>query len=511
MKLVMINIYPDGTAAKYLLSSYVLLAYLKEHLPNYDELGAEVLNFGREVGIADICGQIVNKNPDCVAYSCYTWNIDKVQSIIRLLQHTMTRVVHILGGPEISSGMSMSCPPTIYHIIGEGERKFSLLISNLMGEDACHRYTSSITDLDTIPSVYLSGVLPDHLYSRQQAMLETQRGCRYRCRYCVYHKHLPSIRYYSEERIIEELDYLIIQKQVMAIRILDAVFTSDLPRAKRIVRHLVELKDKGIRLPWIYWEFTYQDVDEEFISLVSSLKQRERILNTAEVAPLDRPQLYSDLLKDYTAISSVGIQSFNKQSLKAVRRAKVDMVELGAFMDMAKKHNIVLKLDIILGLPFETFDTYFQALEEFIPYFEDTDHILNIHLLSILPGSELGDLCEKYEIEYDKEAPYLALSTNGFSKEELSYASKLSAVLFRILNSPLRGRFFAVKRCTEYNFLYIIAKILDRINNIPEFRDTRIVCSEYVDDEYWNGDIYQDIPSEWLIGVLQGVLEYYGH
>jgi len=512
MRLVMVNIYPDGTMAKYLLSSYVLLAYLEKYLPNYKELSIKVLNFSRETEVLGICEQIGEENPDCVAYSCYTWNIEKVLGVVRMLKHR-SKAVHVLGGPEITLDMVWSLPetpPVDYYIEGEGEKSFTCLISHLL-EGRNHLDTvlsdnntdNDTANLDGIPSVYLSGTLPDNLYSRQQAFLETQRGCRYRCRYCVYHKHLPSIRYYSESRIIAELDYLIVEKQVMAIRIFDAIFTSDLPRAKRIARHLLGLKNSGIRLPWIYWEFTYRDVDEEFISLVASLKCKESILNTAEVAPLDRPQHYSDLLKDYTVVNSVGIESFNEESLKAVRRPRIDIRKFNNFMAMAKKHNVALKLDIILGLPFETFYSYFQSLEEFIPYFENTDHILNIHLLSILPGSELAELCKTFGIEDSQEAPHTVLSTSSFSERDIMFSTKLSAVLSRILNSPLRGSFFQTVEQEGWSFLQLLVITLDGIRANPEFRETRLVRDDYVDDDYWNGEIYREIPSQWLIEFLR--------
>ena len=289
----------------------------------------------------------------------------------------------------------------------------------------------------------------------------------------------------------------------MALRIFDAIFTSDLQRAKRIVQHLLELKKRGIRLPWIYWEFTYRDVDEEFIKLMASLKYRKRILNTDEIPPLDRPQLYSDLLKDYTVVSSVGIESFYKQALKAVGRAGMNIEKFDALMSMAREYNIAIKADLILGLPFETFDSYLEGLEFFVPYFKNTDHILNIHLLSILPGSDLDNLCETYGIKYSQEAPHLVFSTHSFPEEELARASKLSAVLFRVLNSPIRRRFFTAKERTGQNFSWFLKKIFTEITASPEFKKTKLIQNDYVDDDYWNGEIYREIPSQWLIDFFE--------
>ena len=523
-KVVLVNLYSTETMARYLLSSYVLKAYLNKFFAGHTDLSIDILNFSNKAEVSEICEQIIKDNPDCVGYSCYIWNIEKILRVIESLKNRL-KATHILGGPEISLSRIQSLPdPSLadYYVIGEGERKFCHLISYLRRKNenlgvefpkgvAYWRNdelnylndTSNIINLDEIPSVYLSGVLEDRLYARQQAFLETQRGCRYRCKYCVYHKNLSSVCYYSEQRVFDELDHLIVKKQVMALRILDAIFTSNLPRAKRIVQHLLELKNRGIRLPWIYWEFTYRDVDEEFIKLMASLKYRKRIVNTDEVPPLDRPQLYSDLLKNYTAVSSVGVESFCKQALKAVGRAGINMEKFDVFMNMAREHNIVLKADLILGLPFETFDSYFEGLEFFVPYFRNTDHIMNIHLLSILPGSDLDNLCETYGIKYSREAPHLIFSTHSFSEEELARATKLSAVLFRVLNSPLRRRFFAVKERMGQSFLHLLEIIFDEITASPEFKKTKLVQSDYADDDYWNDEIYKEIPSQWLIDFFE--------
>lgn len=526
-KIILVNIYSTETIAKYLLSSYVLKAYLKKYFPDSNKMSIEILNFSNKTEIQEIYKEILEKNPDYVGYSCYIWNIEIILKIIKEIRERSKLMIHILGGPEISLGRISSLPnPAIadYYVLGEGEKKFYNLISYLnekkegflnpnfskgiaYWENDKLNYSedkNNIINLDEIPSIYLDEILEDNLYFRQQAFLETQRGCRFKCKYCVYHKNLPCITYYSLERVFSEIDYLIIKKNIKALRIFDAIFSSDIERAKEIVKHLIELKkNKEIRLPWIYWEFTPYNTDEEFIKLISFLKNQEYILNSNNLNPLNRPQLYSDILKNYTAINCVGIQSFCNDSLRAVSRPFMDVEKLNSFMNLIKKYNIVLKIDLIMGLPFETFESYFKGLEFFLPYFKDTDHILNIHRLQILPGSELENLCEEYEIKYSKEAPHIVFSTNNFKEKEINYASKLTAILFRILNSPLRKYLFKTKERTNETFFDIIKKILEKIIVSEEFQETKLVKKNQVDDLYWNDEIFREIPSIWLINFLE--------
>lgn len=529
MKVTFINLYSQETIARYLLSSYALKAYLNKFFTGENNVYINILNFSTKTPIPKICEEIIKDNPGCVGYSCYIWNIEKIFKVIENIKYkNKLKAIHVLGGPEISlSRINSLLDPTLgdYYAIGEGERKLFNLIYYLKAKNNnldvefpkgvaywnnnklnYVEDTNRIVNLDEIPPIYLSGVIEDRLYARQQAFLETQRGCRYKCKYCVYHKSLSSISYYSQQRIFDELDYLIVKKRISALRIFDAIFTSDLERAKKIVQHLLELKNmKGVRLPWIYWEFTYQKIDEEFIKLIASLKYCEKILNSDEIPILDRPQHYSDMVKNYTVINSVGVESFCGQALKAIGRAKIDRRKFDEFMNITRKYNIELKLDLILGLPFETFDSYFEGLEFFLPYFWNNDHILNIHRLQILPGSDLESLCENYRIKYSRKAPHLVFSTQSFPEEELTYASKLSAVLFRVVNSPLKRRFFEAKERIGGTFLQLLERIFNGITASQKLKEIQLIQNDCVDDIYWNDDIYREIPSQWLIDFLEGV------
>jgi radical SAM superfamily enzyme YgiQ (UPF0313 family) len=210
------------------------------------------------------------------------------------------------------------------------------------------------------------------------------------------------------------------------------------------------------------------------------------------------------MLSDYTVLNCIGLQSFCAEALKKMGRPTINMNKFNKYMEMVKRFNIVLKLDIILGLPFESFENYFEGLELLLSYLQNTDHILNIHRLQILPGSELETLCNAYEIVYSKEAPYYVLSTNSLSKNELNYASKLSAILFRIINSPLRWLFYEIKKSTGKKYLDVLENIYHRIISSKEFSNSSFISKNIIEDKYWGNDIFMDISSQQLIAVLNG-------
>lgn len=526
MKAVFVNLYPDDTIARYLLSSYLLSAYLGEYFPNNKSLDKKILNFSHNLDTDKIYTAICNEKPDVISYSCYVWNIKKIAEIAQKIQNNF-KCTQLFGGPDITPEKIISTFNFLqydsFFIVGEGERKLLRLLIYLSSPPSQEqkipdgvaywknkelRYSPDpefISDLDEIPSIYLNNYIEDRFYAYQQAFLETQRGCHFRCKYCIYHKHNAKIAYYSIERIFDELDYLIITKKIKALRIFDSVFTSDLPRAKEIVRHLIDIKKRNQSLPWIYWEFTHISTDEEFLHLVSLLKAEGRINNSIRIEALDRPQHYNDMLQGYTVINCMGIQSFSDNALRAVGRPKVNKEKFEQFMALVKKYNVVLKIDVILGLPRENIDTYFAGLEYLIRFLHDTDHILNIHRLQILPGSDLEKIHRDYGIEYSLAAPYFVFSTQEFSAEDMQNAAKLTAILFRIINSPLRSQMFATFNPEVKTLKKFLSEILSGLKEIPDLQTTDLLHKAWIDDNYWNTNIYSDVPTEYLKIILNNL------
>lgn len=518
MKLLLVGVYPNITIARYLLSIYVLKAHLEKNFEK-EFLEVDVLNISNITNPQDICNMIVEKNPDYIGYSCYTWNIEIVIEIIEGLMKTDS-YTNILGGPEISiNNALLLCERGIgnYFIIGEGEKKITGLMQYLADEErysipkgVIYRHagkviyeddTLSFVDLNNEPSIYLSGTIDNNLYKLQQAFLETQRGCKYKCKYCVYHKYMNVIGYIPLDRILLELDHLIIRNKIRSLRLIDAIFTSDLDRAKLIVKHLIEIKRSNIlTLPNIYWEFDYTSIDEEFIELVSQLKYNDTICNLNQIAALNRSQIYTDMLQDYTAINCVGQQSFNNKTLKAVGRKPFNKSKFDKFMKTIDRLNVILKLDIILGLPYETPNTYFEGLELLLPYLQGTDHVLNIHLLQIIPGSLLENEIDKYKIK--KNSSNVVVSTCSFTENSMKKASKLTAILFRIINSPLRRHFFYRKYKYNLSLKELLEELYNELSINNKIKTSKLFDDCIVDDIYWNNIIFKEIPSEPLISLL---------
>ena len=66
--------------------------------------------------------------------------------------------------------------------------------------------------LDDIPSPYLSGMLDNFFDGRLSPLLETNRGCPFKCSFChTGNDYFQKIHMFSIERIKQELEYIAIR------------------------------------------------------------------------------------------------------------------------------------------------------------------------------------------------------------------------------------------------------------------------------------------------------------
>jgi hypothetical protein len=86
--------------------------------------------------------------------------------------------------------------------------------------------------------------------------------------------------------------------------------------------------------------------------------------------------------------------------------------------------------------------------------------------------------------------------------EEMKRLSRLCGILFRVVNSPLREDWFqAIERCVQ-SHTRLLARLDALILSDPAMKSSRLVSDDFIDDMYWNNDIFREIPSAWLQSTL---------
>ncbi|HUP81973.1 MAG TPA: radical SAM protein, partial [Pirellula sp.] len=223
---VQLPIPPAGPAPIYgnvpLAAGYLMLHArsrgLEEHF-RFEILSPKICNYHSDLGIVE---QILVREPRIVGFSCYLWNIDRSLWIAAQLKRLRPEMIIVLGGPEITNDNAWVFASGVidYAAIGEGEQTFSDLLEAILdGEEdrrmipglwrATHPqiplFRKPIANLDDVSSPYLHGIL--NAADEGMLLLETIRGCVFKCKFCYYPKSYDSLYFVSEEKIIANLKH----------------------------------------------------------------------------------------------------------------------------------------------------------------------------------------------------------------------------------------------------------------------------------------------------------------
>lgn len=141
-----------------------------------------------------------------------------------------------------------------------------------------------------------------------------------------------------------------------------------------------------------------------------------------------------ELAHEFTCIPCVlqiGLQSANENALKLVNRP-FDKKKFMKGISILNEEGVTFGLDLIYGLPGETFSSFKDGIDFAISQYPNN---LEIFCLSVLPGTDLFDRAIELGLEYERRPPYHVIYTKQFSKEDMENARKLSAACSYFYNS----------------------------------------------------------------------------
>ncbi len=400
--------------AKYIQTN-LALRYLYESAYEYQEY-MELKEFTINQEESYIYNEIIRGNYDIICISSYIWNISKVKALVADIKKVKDVIV-ILGGPEVSydsEALIREYPYIDYIIRGEGEKTFyeiiSLLISKKGQMDQINGITyrsknqvvstpdrASCRSLDDIPFPYR------HFSPEKDRIIyyETSRGCRFNCSYCLSSIN-KGVRTLSLERVKEELSYFI-NREIPQVKFVDRTFNLNPKRCLKIIKYIQEI-DKGKTN--FHLEINGDLLDEEILE----------VLSTA------RKGLFQ---------FEIGVQSTWERTIEAVGR-KTDFKKLKKNVQKIYRYqNIHFHLDLIAGLPFESFDTFKKSFND---VYELNPHMLQLGFLKLLKGSRVRNEALEHLYCYQDKEPYEILSNKYISAIELVKLKMLEDILEKYYN-----------------------------------------------------------------------------
>lgn len=370
-----------------------------------------------------VLAMLLTEEPDVIAFSTYLWNRRETLEVIDALHAVRPEIRLVLGGPEISfegPGIFIAHPGLDALIRGEGEIPLRGLLTAWQQGAAPHGVPRlawrsalgveqgpdgpSLDNLDVIPSPYAAGLVD---VSRGLVYYETSRGCPYACAFCMSSLD-DGVRSFSMGRIRADLDWLMAQ-EVPTIKLVDRTFNYDAGRAREIFCHILQHN----RSSRFHFEIGAHLLDEATLALL-------------EQVPRDLFQF------------EIGVQSTLPQTLAEIsRHASLDRLEHNV-RRLRQTGNIHLHLDLIAGLPGETYEQFLISLNRVAAL---RPHHLQVEAVKLLPGSPLRSQAAERGLRFDPHPPYRVLATPQIDFAQLEKLRGMSRLLDLTYNSGRLARF----------------------------------------------------------------------
>jgi len=334
---------------------------------------------------------IRRERPDVVALSHYVWNSNLNALVAKITKEVCPHALVVGGGASFTNlnadqdhavDFFAKSPHVDAFILNQGERGFATLLQRFLDENGdverlrrtmvdgslinnngsvlIGAPLDALTDLDDIPSPYLTGMIDEFFDEPIAPIIETNRSCPYRCTFCAWGIGTNKLTRFSEQRVLAEMDYIAERcTKSSTLFIADANF-GILERDAVFGDHLWQLHQKHNYPQYVaaQWNKTRPD---RVIQAVRSLR----------------------------GLSQVGasMQSLHEPTLKAIERKNLGLDQVLSMHATLKEEGIPVRLfsELILGLPEETAETHIAANRKMVDIGAEVFNY-NLHLL---PGTKM--------------------------------------------------------------------------------------------------------------------------
>jgi radical SAM superfamily enzyme YgiQ (UPF0313 family) len=399
------------------------------------------------LGDAALLDRLKEAKPQVFGFTVFSWNLERSLYFSEKLKNACGSRI-IFGGPEITADNALARAPHVdFYVHGEGEAVFRRLLSEAGAWSAGRGAASAGELFRTAESPYLSGFLDAELENLM--LLETQRGCPYRCGFCFYNKSQAGIAFADEENLLRAIAWAV-EKRIDEVYLLDPSLNVR-PRLKRLLVEIARL-NAGQRIR-LFSEIRAEAVDDELADLLAAAG-----FNWFEI----------------------GLQSTNPEALKLMNRpTRLKRFVAGA--QRLKARGITPSIDLIIGLPGDDLRGFMRSVDFVADHGLQDD--VQIFPLAILPGTDFRRRSRELGLRFENHPPYTVTASRGLSPEDFLLAydyaeTRLDAVFFPLPDLEVSWRLGAARGLAQAVDLqvrlggaaYVAKLMVNRVRPLEEIR-----------------------------------------
>ena len=355
---------------------------------------------------------VIKFSPYYLFATLWLFNHKFVLSILKRVHALNANIPFILGGPELlvdNFTFLRNNTEVAAVFSGEGEDCFSHLVKLILDGDDW-RGLDGICYIDKSGQYRNNGkaVVKDfatlkhpessHFFNWNKPFIqiETSRGCFNSCKFCVSGNDCQKVVNIPIDSLRTRLN-IVRDNGIKEVRILDRTFNANPARAIELL-NLFEEYYRSIQF--------HLEIHPSF--LTEALRNK---LNAISPGLLH---------------IEAGIQSLDEIVIKSSGRLGSAQNSLDGLKFLVSTNKFVVHADLIAGLPHYSYNKLLHDLYILIDAGPDE---IQLETLKVLPGTDIRENSEKYQITYSPEPPYEILSGDMINAQELVRVALLSKVI----------------------------------------------------------------------------------
>ena len=368
------------------------LRYLYANLKELQE-NASILEFSINDALQSVAEKILMNSPNIVGIGVYIWNALEASELVQIIKKVSPQTTVILGGPEVSyAPLRVNFDNADFIIQGEGDTAFYDLCKNIINatppENKIIKMSMPSLKEIELPYKYYT----DEDIQNRYIYVELSRGCPFECEFCLSSMD-EKVRAFNLDKVLEEFENLW-QRGARNFKFVDRTFNLNMRTANRILDFFLEKEE-----PY----FAHFEVIPDHFP--ASLRKK------ISQFPHGALQL------------EIGIQTLNPEIANNIsRQLLLDKIEENIIF-LENETEAHIHLDLIVGLPGETLESFGKNLDELVRL---SSCEIQIGILKKLSGTHISRHDEMFGMVYSDLPPYDILKNNQLSFHDIQIMKRFA-------------------------------------------------------------------------------------